>query len=497
MVAVSANIGATPPRRTWPQRLVLALGVALVLGCVAGAAGAAYGAWKFGQVEKYEIDLPDAVSGAPRNYLVVGSDSREAIDADRPGADLFVNGEAGGRRSDTILVIRVDPRRESATMLSLPRDLWVPIAGTGKRQRINTAYGLGKQVLTDTVQDYLGIPIHHYIEVDFSGFQGLVSAIDGVPMYFERAMRDPYSGLDVLHPGCLTLDPDQALAFARARHLEFIRDGEWQSDPTGDLGRISRQQIFIRRAISRAVDKGTSNPLTLKRLVDVGVSNVGIDDQLSPRDLLALARRFSSFSGDQLVTYTLPVTERVTEGGADVLELQEAAAVPTLDLFRDRPGSVPGGASSAGAAPVEGGVDVRVLNGSGVAKRAANAAGALQAAGFGIAGTGNAEDIGVADVDRSEVRHAAGDEGAADLVARHLTAGADLVEDADATPGTVILVAGRDFTTVEVAALPAVPGEAGDGTTSTTEGTTATTAPTTTTVVGRTPGEPPPGTTCG
>ncbi len=495
MAAVSDD--APRPRRTWPQRLVLALGVILVLSCVAGAVGAAYGVWKFDQVEKYDIDLPDAASGAPRNYLVIGSDSRAVVDADQPDADRFLNGESGGRRSDTILVVRVDPRRETATMLSLPRDLWVPISGTGTRQRINTAYAMGKQVLADTVQQYLGIPVHHYVEVDFRGFQGLVKAIDGVPMYFERAMRDPYSGLDVLHPGCVNLDADQALAFARARHLEFIRDGVWRSDPTGDLGRITRQQIFIRRAISRAVGKGASNPLTLKRLVDVGVANVGIDKRLSPRDLLALARRFSSFSGEELKTYTLPVVERTTDGGADVLQLDERAAVPTLDLFRDRPGSAPPGTSPA--KPVEGAVDVQVLNGSGVDKQAANAAGALQAAGFRIAGTGNAGDLGLDDVDRTEVRYAAGEGPSAELVARHLTAGADLVEDDDLRAGAVVLVAGRDFTTVEAAALDAVPGAEGerrDDTTSSTSKPT-TTSPPTTEPVGRTPGEPPPGTSCG
>ena len=123
----------------------------------------------------------------------------------------------------------------------------------------------------------------------------------------------------MLHPGCVTLDGPSALAFARSRHLEYMLDGVYRTDPTGDLGRITRQQLLIRNAISRAVSKGLTNPLTLKRLVDVGVSNIGIDDELSAVELLQLGRRFAKFDSKELVTYTLPVTDFVTDGGAKVL----------------------------------------------------------------------------------------------------------------------------------------------------------------------------------
>ena len=84
-----------------------------------------------------------------------------------------MGGDQGPRRADSIVLVRVDPRQERATLLSLPRDLWVEIAGTGQKQRINTAYSRGQQVLADTIQSSLGIPVHHYVEVDFSGFQEL------------------------------------------------------------------------------------------------------------------------------------------------------------------------------------------------------------------------------------------------------------------------------------------------------------------------------------
>lgn len=500
-------------RRTWGERLVLVVLVLFVVGSAGGAVGVAYATWRFGQVDKIDVDLPDAADGVPRNYLVVGSDSRERIDPDAPDAGVF-GPDGGGRRSDTILIVRVDPRGERASMLSIPRDLWVPIAGTDERQRINSAYAQGPQVLADTIQQYLGIPVNHYVEVDFRGFNELVGAIDGVPMYFERAMRDPNSGLDILHPGCVTLDPQPALAFVRSRHLEYMLDGEYRTDPSGDLGRITRQQLFIRQAISRAVSKGFSNPVTLNRLVEVGVGSVGVDDKLSASELLALGRRFQSFSGDRLVTYTLPVTDFRTDGGAQVLALQEEAATPVLDLFRDRPGAVPGGGVGPSGPLTEPDVSVRVLNGTGVPNHAGNVAGALERAGFDIAAVGNVSEIGGGRLDRSEILFNPVDLPAAGLLVRHLSAGARLRPDDDVEPGAAILVTGQDFTTVEAAALDRAvddgepPGteqaaaevESDDaGADGVTEAANDGRPPvaTTTVPVGRTPGEAPPGEPCG
>ena len=80
-------------RRTWPERLLLALGVALVVGIAGTAVGVAYGAWRLGQVETYDIDLPDVASGDPANFLIVGSDSRESVASDDPNSGAFLEGE--------------------------------------------------------------------------------------------------------------------------------------------------------------------------------------------------------------------------------------------------------------------------------------------------------------------------------------------------------------------------------------------------------------------
>jgi LCP family protein required for cell wall assembly len=243
------------------------------------------------------------------------------------------------------MLLHVDPDETTAALLSLPRDLWVPIAGQDRSQRINTAINEGgPQLLIDTIAETFDLDVHHYVEVDFAGFYDLVDAIDGVPVYFAEPARDPDSLLDVPEAGCVTLDAAQALAYARSRHYEFYRDGRWHTDGSGDLGRITRQQDFIRRALHRAVSRGARNPAVLKELIDVAVGTVTIDDELTPGDLLALGSRFRSFNPDTLVTYSLPVDDVVIRGAA-VLRVRESEAEAVLAVFR---GSPVGGAVAPG-----------------------------------------------------------------------------------------------------------------------------------------------------
>lgn len=486
-MAVAPTDGQLRLRRTWPQRLVISTGIFLVAMLVMTATGVGYVYWKTGKLP-HIVGLPvtEAAPGEPANYLVVGSDSRDVVDESDPNAGAFF-GEEGyeGKRSDTIMVARVDPKTNQAALLSFPRDLWVPIAGTGQNQRINSAYGLGRDVLINTIQDTFGITINHYIEVDFRGFQGLVSAIDGVPMYFDSAFRDRNSGLNIPAPGCVTLDGTQALAFARSRHLEFKTSRGWQTDPTGDLGRITRQQIFVEKALDRALSRGLSNPITFNRLLDVALDNVAVDDGLDAGDLLNLVQRFKEFDPASLQTYAIPTEPFRTNGGAAVLRAMDREAEPILNIFRGLP---PDAVSEAG-------VSVTVLNGSGVGGQASKVAAALEAVAFTVDGTGNAE---MGAVTRTIVRYAPGSEKAADLVARHLTSGALLEEDESLGQNEVVLITGTDFTTVMEHPAPTTTTTTSTTTPSGGSSSTTTVPPSTTStsVVGITPGQPPPGVTC-
>src|SRR5690606_3960228 len=120
-----------------------------VLALIAGA-GAAWGLWSFNQFGRKDLDLAHAEDDAPRNFLVIGSDSRAGVRKGDKGSGVMLGkGTPGGQRSDSIAIMRIDPGEERIDMLSIPRDLWVPIAGTGKEQRINTAYAESTQTLID------------------------------------------------------------------------------------------------------------------------------------------------------------------------------------------------------------------------------------------------------------------------------------------------------------------------------------------------------------
>ena len=469
---------AASGRRSGRERLLVGVGTLLTLVLVATASVLGYLNFRFGQITRFDVAIDIApASGEPRNYLIVGSDSRAGLDEDDPANAGFFDDEGtvtadGARRTDTIMVLRVAPDTGEAALLSFPRDLWVPIADGGGNNRINVAFTRGREVLMETIRENFGIPIHHYVEVDFVGFLGLVNAIGGVPVYFDTPVRDEESGLNVPSAGCTTLDARQSLAFARSRHLEYLDQdsGRWRTDPSGDLGRISRQQEFIRRAISKAVSKGLSNPATLNDLVGVAVDYVGLDPTLTVRDILGLGRRFADFDADTLQTYSLPTEPFRTAAGAAVLDLQEREAEPIFNLFR--------GLDPSAVTP--GLVEVTVLNGTGAQGFAADVTAALDEVGFATATPSNTEEP-VAD---STIYYGPASRNAAQLLARHLTSPVQFSLDEDLDTGEVFLVAGADFTTVHTQPSPTVPELP---TTTTTPRTGSSTTTTTSTVVGYVP----------
>ncbi len=121
-----------------------------------------------------------------------------------------------GSARDTIMILRHNRETGEAGLLSLPRDLWVEIAGTGENHRINSAFGHGTDVLVQTITDNFGIPINHYLEVDFNGFKTLVDAIGGVEACFEYPTRDKNTGLMVTAPGCYNLPGIEGLQYTRS-----------------------------------------------------------------------------------------------------------------------------------------------------------------------------------------------------------------------------------------------------------------------------------------
>src|SRR4029079_1233670 len=127
-------------------------------------------------------------------------------------------------------------------------------------------------------------------EINFASFEGIVEAVGGVPMYFDHPLIDDYSGLVITDTGCQTLDGQQALAFARSRHLRYSDGLEWIDDPSGDLGRISRQQFFMRRMMDQVAKKAFSDPLVTNDLISVAQDYIKLDDDSEITKVVAMGQ---------------------------------------------------------------------------------------------------------------------------------------------------------------------------------------------------------------
>jgi LCP family protein required for cell wall assembly len=432
------------PRR-WPRRLLIGANIFVAFCVLVTASGYAYVRVKYGQIDKLNLANVlrrggDDDPGLPMNVLMVGSDTRETISAEDK-AHFGSSSQVGGQRSDTIMVLHIDPREEKAAILSIPRDTYVPIAGTKHSNRVNTAFeqksiSEGARVLINTITQSIGIPIDHYVSVDFVGFRGIVNAVGGVVIPFPAPARDKVTGLNIPTAGCINLTGEQALAYARSRHFQTFESGHWREDPTADLGRIQRQQDFVRRVMRKAISKGARNPLKLPGLVNQGVKYVQIDQALSTKDIMRLGKRFRSLEPDKVDMLTLPGTN-VNIGGAAVLKIKQPEAQAIIDRFTGR-----------SAAPSQTGpppninpntVRVRVLNGSGVSGQSSQTALRLTTYGFNNAGTGDADSFNYV---TPVIKYGRGQELKARLLAAYIDGGATLKQDVTLQGVDVVLITG-------------------------------------------------------
>ena len=431
--------------------------------CLLGGAGLyVYVKYRFNQIPKKACPDCAAADGAgqPMTVLLVGSDTRTDISPSE--AKSFCerrdcSDQAGPNHSDTIMLLHIDPRQRRATVLSVPRDLYVPIAGTNRRDRINTAFSASIGTLIQTVKQGLGIDVNHYAIVDFVGFRGIVNAIGGINVYFPAPAQDAFSGLKVKQPGCVHLDGNTALSYVRSRHYQYFEAGRWRSDPYSDLSRIQRQQDFIRRVLKKAL--AARNPVTANQLLGSAVKDLQIDTKFSEGDMLRLGRRFRSLSPDAVDMLTLPA-DPVQIGGAAVLKLHEPAADETLKRFlQEVPAPRPGPPSSI----LPNAVRIRVLNGSGVSGEATSVAKQLQEAGFGVAGTGDADSFRYI---TPVIRFGTGQQHKAAVLQSAVVGGAELREDPTLRGLDMVLITGSGLRGIRL--TPQAPAAPAAGPTTTT-----------------------------
>jgi LCP family protein required for cell wall assembly len=358
---------------SWPQRLIFGFNIVVAVASIVAGVVLVYannrlddrkvvtlespGAPNAAEVEGIDLEnLPEGDLTA-KNFLITGRDNNSCIDPDSPYAKTYEGRSGYAGLTDSIMLIRINPKDNAAAVLSFPRDLYVRIAKSDARNRINTAYRPNEpQRLVDTIMTNFGIGVDHYVSVDFCAFKTIVNAVGGVKVPFEYAARDRNSNFSVTKPGCITLNGDKALAYVRSRKY-YYRDpdkGKWVQDPSSDWGRIARQQDFIRRVLRAALERGASNPSVANQLLGAALKNVITDDELSPLSLLQLARAMRNVQEDSVDTYTVEGYGKIV-GGQSVIEpvLKSDSMQQILAIFQ-------GKASLADAATQTGNVDAAV-----------------------------------------------------------------------------------------------------------------------------------------
>ncbi|POM26925.1 putative transcriptional regulator YwtF [Actinomadura rubteroloni] len=367
------------------------------------------GAWAF---QNYVTGAIDRVSvgglgsdGGPKGamtILVAGVDRREGLTREQQHAAKL--GHDAGERSDTMLLVHISQDHDKVSVVSLPRDSNVMIPshrsnGTegakgaqvpARRGKLTWAYQFGGPDLTvKTIKQATGVPIDHYVEVNFYGFVNMVDALGGVDVCTEQPIDDAKSGLK-LPAGKSHLDGLKALGYSRARYT--LTGGS-------DLGRIDRQQQLLAQMMKQALSSKTlSDPVKSARFLNAALKSLRVDDKLA-KNLPKLANQMQDLSTDSVTFAKVPLAN----DNYNAILWNAATPQSTVlwddhradDLFsrlrRDRPlapepKASPTASPSAPASDLPtvrpSAVTVRVLNAVGTQGLAARAAGDLRDVGF-------------------------------------------------------------------------------------------------------------------
>jgi LCP family protein required for cell wall assembly len=316
-------------------------------------------------------------------------------------------GEEGAFRTDTMLVLTLDPVTKTGGMLSIPRDLWVPIPGYGVG-RINTAHVLGEvddypgggpALAVKTVQNNLGIPIHYYARVNFNAFVELVNRIGGIDLYVEEEIDDPAYpshdpadpyGYDPLHieAGQNHFDGEMALKYARTRH-----------SAGGDFDRAERQQKVLQAVFTKITRLDMVPTLVAQAPQMWSVLQDSAETDLTLDQIIALARLATQVDHDDIrfavIDEQYTIFHETDDGQQVLILLREKMRGLRDDLFTAVEASSPEETDSKSQLETEG-ATIEVLNGTLTTGLAADVAERLRQEGLNVTHTGNAtrQDIG-------------------------------------------------------------------------------------------------------
>jgi LCP family protein required for cell wall assembly len=321
-----------PPRKkkrwSFGQKFFMALLLLLVVGVFGGYAFLTYTEGKIDRIDASELTSLDSTtpipSGQSPNFLIVGVDDRSTLPPD--WEDTF--GDFAGRRTDVMMIAHIT-ENSGIRMLSVPRDYKVDIRGGGTN-RINAAYVVGgPDLLVETIQSEIGIPINHYVEIDFAGVGAVVNSLGGVTLDFPNPARDTTSGFEV-EAGTHTLNGEEAVAYARSRHYQEKINGSWESSGGGDIARTGRQQQILIALFSQVTS--ASSAFNLPSFLPTFADQITADEGLTLGLMADLGRRALTIDSRNIDAATLPVkNSKGSDGRSYVVPVD--ATRPMIDAF--------------------------------------------------------------------------------------------------------------------------------------------------------------------
>ncbi|MFB4297830.1 LCP family protein [Actinomadura sp. NTSP31] len=431
-----------PRRRGWRILGWVSIGMSAVL--VAGSL-TAYGVYRkaMGNINHEDVNAqlgpnrPKKLNSA-MNILLLGSDTRAGANASY-GRSM----KNEPPRSDTMILLHLSPGGSQAMGISFPRDLMVHIpackthsGGTSPdqpRAQINSAFTTGGAAcVIKTIEGLSDIRIDHFMQVDFTGFKAITSAVGGVPVCLPKDVNDPKSKLHLTR-GKHVIQGSTALAYVRVRH--GLGDGS-------DLDRIKRQQKFMGALANKAMSKGVlSNPTKLIPLMNAATKSLTTDKELTPPVMLKIAQGMQGMTSGKLRFVTAPSGPDPSDTNRVVLT---SAAQPFFAAVRNDK-TVPSESKTAAPKIKPEQVRVRVYNGSGIAGQASRVASDLEAQGFQVTVGGNASQTRT-----TKVMYGSGaDQQAQTLTALIPSRPAAAARTSGGTPGVVDLVVGSNWTALK------------------------------------------------
>ncbi len=413
--------------RVWGTRgaiTVVLLIVAIVVAAVA------YTDYRLGQIHHFNSDgTTVATTGPSENILLIGSTSRCAASSIGEFRYQCEAEHVNGVNSDVVMIAHLDGISHSVSLLSIPRDSFVPGARSGRSlcgatwsytsglcaNKIDSALVEGPDQLSRVIEQDFGIPINHIVDLNFATFEGVVNALGGLWMYFPDKLVDASAGLIIDHAGCIHLNGAEALEYVRSRHLYYFaadqtanlaaidaantKYGPWYTpdsgghyDGSGDLGRILRVHFFLKALAEQLQARGLGNLVTDNALVGAIAPNLTTDNGLSGLALVKLAFDYRDTDVGTAPELTLPtINDAATyyyeeSSYGDVIFPSEPQDQQTIDQFL---GTTPSGWKLAPSS-----ISVSVIDGTRSAADTASVASQLEKLGYRVVPTSVSRFVG-------------------------------------------------------------------------------------------------------